>query len=70
VGEHLAPSLPLSIDGAHVPAVAAPALGDDTADVLAERLAIFPDDLRLLRASGVVATPWDATVGSPDLPSR
>ena len=35
VGEYLAPGLPLSIDGAYPAAVPAPALGDDTAAVLA-----------------------------------
>ncbi len=32
IGEYLAPGLPMSIDGVYPPAVAAPALGDDTAD--------------------------------------
>ena len=35
IGEYLAPGLPMSIDGVYPPAVAAPALGDDTAAVLA-----------------------------------
>ena len=56
VGEYLAPALPLSVDGGHVAAVAAPALGDDTADVLAEHLAMSPEEVCHLRESGVVAT--------------
>jgi 2-methylfumaryl-CoA isomerase len=57
IGEYFAPGLPLSVDGEHVAAVAAPALGDDTTDVLTERLGMTPDELHLLHESGVVATP-------------
>jgi 2-methylfumaryl-CoA isomerase len=55
IGTYLAPSLPMSIDGAHSPAVTAPALGDDTVDILMERLGITPHSLSALRDSGVVA---------------
>jgi 2-methylfumaryl-CoA isomerase len=55
VGEYLAPGLPLSINGAHIPASPAPALGDDTADVLEERLGILPNDTHVLRQNGIVA---------------
>ena len=54
IGEYLAPGLPLSIDGTHSPAVAAPALGDDTADVLTERLGLTPADVQRLSESGTV----------------
>ena len=37
-------------------ATTAPALGDDTADVLAEHLAMSPEEVSHLRESGVVAT--------------
>jgi 2-methylfumaryl-CoA isomerase len=55
IGQYLAPGLPLEIDGAYPPAVAAPALGDDTAAVLGEWLAMTPDDIDRLTESGTVA---------------
>lgn len=58
IGAHLAPGLPLMIDGAHNPAVAAPALGDDTEAVLAE--SVGADELARLLESRVVATSSDA----------
>ncbi|MFA5708541.1 CoA transferase [Mycolicibacterium sp.] len=58
IGAHLAPGLPLMIDGAHNPAVAAPALGDDTEAVLAE--SVGADELGRLLESRVVATSSDA----------
>jgi 2-methylfumaryl-CoA isomerase len=56
IGDHLAPGLPMSIDGKHLPAVAAPAVGEDTADVLRERLGLAEDDIERLLAHGTVAT--------------
>ena len=55
IGQYLAPGLPLEIDGANPPAVAAPALGDDTAAVLGEWLGMSPDDIGRLIDSGTVA---------------
>jgi 2-methylfumaryl-CoA isomerase len=55
IGEYLAPGLPLSIDGTYPKAVAAPALGDHTADVLREQLGIDDDELGRLFESGTVA---------------
>ncbi|UXA11524.1 CoA transferase [Mycobacterium sp. SMC-8] len=55
IGAYLAPGLPLSIDGAHTTATAAPALGDDTADVLTQRLGMTPEDVHALHEAGVVA---------------
>jgi 2-methylfumaryl-CoA isomerase len=55
IGEYLAPGLPMSIGGAYPPAVAAPALGDDTEAVLREWLAMTPDDIARLSESGTVA---------------
>lgn len=55
VGEYLAPGLPLSIDDERVPAVPAPALGDDTADVLVELLGTSAGELQRLYESGTVA---------------
>ena len=55
-GSYLAPGLPFSIDGVRIPAVAAPALGDDTAAVLVERLGTSTEELGRLRESGTVTT--------------
>ena len=56
VGTYLAPGLPFSIDGVRAPAVPAPALGDDTAAVLADRCAVTAEQLTRLRAAGTVET--------------
>lgn len=56
VGRYLAPGLPIAIDGTYPPAVAAPALGDDTAAVLAEWLGMPADEIAHLAESGSVAT--------------
>ncbi len=50
-----AAGLPVSIDGAYPPAVPAPALGDDTATVLADWLAIERGQIDDLYESGTVA---------------
>jgi len=55
IGKYLAPGLPLEIDGAYPSAVAAPALGDDTAAVLREWLQLNPEEIRQLAESGTVA---------------
>jgi 2-methylfumaryl-CoA isomerase len=55
IGQYLAPGLPLEIDGAYPAAVAAPALGDDTASVLGEWLGMTPDEIGRLTESGSVA---------------
>jgi 2-methylfumaryl-CoA isomerase len=55
IGEYLAPGLPMSIGGSYSPAVAAPALGDDTAAVLGEWLGLSPDQIDRLVESGTVA---------------
>jgi 2-methylfumaryl-CoA isomerase len=54
VGDYLAPGLPVAINGDYAPAVAAPALGDDTADVLTEWLGLDKDDVDALNESGIV----------------
>jgi 2-methylfumaryl-CoA isomerase len=54
IGEYLAPGLPLSINGEYPKAVAAPALGDDTAGVLSEWLGLSEDDIAGLTESGTV----------------
>lgn len=55
VGRYLAAGLPVSIDGAYRPAVPAPALGDDTADVLGNWLAMDRGQIDDLYGSGTVA---------------
>jgi 2-methylfumaryl-CoA isomerase len=55
IGSYLAPGLPMSIDGTYPPAVAAPAVGDDTAAVLGECLGLSPDEISRLTESGTVA---------------
>jgi 2-methylfumaryl-CoA isomerase len=59
IGAHLAPGLPLIIDGRHAPAVPAPALGDDTATVLTEGLAMTAEEVAGLTVRGTVAGPCD-----------
>jgi 2-methylfumaryl-CoA isomerase len=55
IGSYLAPGLPMSIDGTYPRAVAAPAVGDDTAAVLSECLGLSPDEISRLTESGTVA---------------
>jgi 2-methylfumaryl-CoA isomerase len=55
IGEYLAPGLPLSIGGVYPPAEVAPALGDHTAAVLSEWLALSPEEIDRLIASDTVA---------------
>lgn len=63
IGEYLASGLPLSVDGVHIPAVPAPALGDDTAAVLAERLGLSAQEVAALDDAGTVASaPVEAEV--------
>lgn len=54
VGEYLAPGLPVSINGNYPTAVPAPALGDDTAGVLADWLGFSESDIDALTTSGTV----------------
>jgi len=56
IGTYLAPGLPMSVDGVHTPAHAAPILGEHTAAVLAERFGMSARDIRALVESGTVAT--------------
>lgn len=55
VGRHLAAGLPVSIDGSYPAAVPAPALGDDTTDVLENWLALDRAQVADLLDSGTVA---------------
>lgn len=56
VGSYLAPGLPTVFGGQHVAPVAAPALGDDTAAVLRDRLGMTDDEITQLVATTTVAT--------------
>lgn len=55
IGDYLAAGSPISVDGAHSPAVTAPTLGDDTVDVLTERLGMSTAEVLGLRESGIIA---------------
>lgn len=55
VGRYLAAGLPVSIDGTYPAAVAAPALGDDTTDVLGDWLSLDAKHIEDLLESGTVA---------------
>jgi 2-methylfumaryl-CoA isomerase len=61
VGEYLAPALPAAFDGAHPASGPAPALGQDTAAVLVERLGLTSDDIARLSDARTIGT----TGGSP-----
>jgi 2-methylfumaryl-CoA isomerase len=56
IGSYLAPGLPMSVDGAHTSAAAAPALGEHTAAVLVQRLGMSAGEIAALIESGTVAT--------------
>nr|WP_090338876.1 CoA transferase [Mycolicibacterium malmesburyense]CRL66895.1 putative acyl-CoA transferase/carnitine dehydratase [Mycolicibacterium malmesburyense] len=56
IGTYLAPGLPISIGGQYPPAVASPALGDDTVGVLSDWLGLTADQVDGLVESGAVAT--------------
>jgi 2-methylfumaryl-CoA isomerase len=55
VGEYFAPGMPAAFDGAHAAGAPAPALGEDTADVLAERLGLAAADIARLASAGTIA---------------
>ncbi len=54
VGEYFAPGLPAAFDGTHPAAGPAPALGQDTADVLAERLGLSTADIARLTSAQTI----------------
>lgn len=55
VGEYLAPGLPAAFDGTHPAGAPAPALGQDTAAVLAERLGLSAADVDRLADANTIA---------------
>ncbi|SPM31418.1 Crotonobetainyl-CoA:carnitine CoA-transferase CaiB and related acyl-CoA transferases, partial [Mycobacterium terramassiliense] len=54
VGEYWAPGLPAAFDGAHPAGAPAPALGQDTADVLTQRLGLTPADIARLTSARTI----------------
>jgi 2-methylfumaryl-CoA isomerase len=58
VGDYLAPGLPAAFDGSHTASTPAPALGQDTADVLTESLGLTAADIaRLTNANTIACEP-------------
>ena len=57
VGDYLAPGLPAAIDGIHPAGGPAPALGQDTADVLRDRLGLTAADIERLTNDRVLSHP-------------
>lgn len=55
VGDYLAPAMPAAFDGVHPASAPAPALGADTADVLAEYLGLTADDITRLAGAKTIA---------------
>jgi 2-methylfumaryl-CoA isomerase len=56
VGDYFAPGMPAAFDGAHPGTAPAPTLGQDTADVLAERLGLTTADLARLKSAKTIAS--------------
>jgi len=55
IGEYLAPGMPTAIDGVHPAGAPAPALGQDTADVLTECLGLTAADIARLTSAKTIA---------------
>jgi 2-methylfumaryl-CoA isomerase len=55
VGDYLAPRLPVAFDGTHHASTAAPAVGQDTADVLARHLGLTTADIERLTSAKTIA---------------
>lgn len=55
VGDYFAPGLPIAIDGSHPASAAAPALGQDTAGVLAQYLGLTTADIARLTGAKTIA---------------
>jgi 2-methylfumaryl-CoA isomerase len=54
LGDYLAPAMPVAFDGAHPASGPAPALGQDTADVLTEHLGLPAVDIERLANAGTI----------------
>jgi 2-methylfumaryl-CoA isomerase len=55
VGDYLAPGLPAAFDGTYLASAPAPALGQDTADVLAQYLGLTSADIERLTSAKTIA---------------
>jgi 2-methylfumaryl-CoA isomerase len=55
VGEYLAAGMPAAFDGIHSASTPAPALGQDTADVLTQYLGLTPADIERLASAKTIA---------------
>jgi 2-methylfumaryl-CoA isomerase len=55
IGDYLAPAMPTAFDGAHPASAPAPALGQDTADVLTEGLGLTAADIERLTSAKTIA---------------
>lgn len=55
IGEYLAPGMPIAFDGVHAAGSPAPALGQDTAEVLTERLGLTAADIARLTSAETIA---------------
>jgi 2-methylfumaryl-CoA isomerase len=55
VGDYFAPGMPAAFDGTHLAGGPAPALGQDTADVLARRLGLTAADIARLTSAKTIA---------------
>ena len=55
LGDYFAPGMPIAFDGAHPAGAAAPALGQDTADVLERRLGLTTTDIERLTKAKTIA---------------
>ena len=55
VGDYLAPGLPAAFDGTYLASAPAPALGQDTADVLAQYLGLTTTDIERLTSAKTIA---------------
>jgi 2-methylfumaryl-CoA isomerase len=55
VGDHFAPGMPAAFDGTHPAGGPAPALGENTADVLARHLGLTTDDIARLASAKTIA---------------
>jgi 2-methylfumaryl-CoA isomerase len=55
VGDYFAPGMPATFDGAHPASAPAPVLGQDTADLLAQRLGLTTADIERLTSAKTIA---------------
>lgn len=54
VGDYFAPGMPVSFDGTHPASAPAPTLGQDTVDLLAQRLGLTPADIERLTSTNTI----------------